>query len=56
MLGIGVERGSEVVLAANAGGYGAIAAAAIGATVVYAEVDPDTACVTASSVAAVSGR
>ena len=55
MLGVGVDRGSEVVLAANAGGYAAIAAAAIGATVVYAEVDPDTACVTASSVAAAIG-
>ena len=33
-------EGKEVVLAANAGGYGTISCLAIGATPVYADVDP----------------
>ncbi|HEU5079617.1 MAG TPA: DegT/DnrJ/EryC1/StrS family aminotransferase [Opitutaceae bacterium] len=39
MRAVGVERGDEVILAANAGMYSTVAALAIGATPIYAEID-----------------
>ena len=39
---VGVEAGTEVVLAANAGGYATTACLAIGAVPVYADVDPES--------------
>jgi len=55
MLGVGLGAEDEVVLAANAGGYGSIAAAQIGTHVVYADVDPRTACLTAAAVESAIG-
>lgn len=50
MLAVDAGPGTEVVLAANAGGYGSVAAAQIGAQAVYADVDPGTACLSPRSV------
>ena len=55
LLVLGAGPGVEVVLAANAGGYGSIAAAQVNAPVVYADVDPETACLTPDSVRAAIG-
>lgn len=55
MLAVGCGAGSEVVTAANAGGYATCAAAQIGAAVVYADIDPSTLLVTADTVAAAIG-
>jgi len=46
MLAAGCGFGSEVVTAANAGGYASGAASEIGARVVYCDVDPETLLVT----------
>jgi len=46
MLAAGCGFGSEVVTAANAGGYASGAASQIGARVVYCDVDPETLLVT----------
>jgi dTDP-4-amino-4,6-dideoxygalactose transaminase len=48
---LGVDAGDEVVLAANAGGYGTTACLAIGAVPVYADVDADSLLLTAGSIA-----
>jgi dTDP-4-amino-4,6-dideoxygalactose transaminase len=50
MLGVGVEPEAEVVIAPNAGGYAAIAAAQVGGRVVYADVDAHTACLSIDAV------
>src|SRR6478609_6191331 len=42
---MGVVAGSEVIVAANAGMYSGTAIYAIGATPVYADIDPDTFCI-----------
>jgi len=47
MLAVGCDRESEIVTAANAGGYASCAAAQIGARVVYGDVDPATLLLTA---------
>jgi aminotransferase EvaB len=52
LLAVGCERGSEVLTAANAGGYASVAAAEIGADVAYADVAGDTLLMTAATVAA----
>ena len=52
---VGGGAGSEVVTVANAGGYTSIAAAMIGARVVYADVDPLTLLATAGTIEAVLG-
>jgi dTDP-3-amino-2,3,6-trideoxy-4-keto-D-glucose/dTDP-3-amino-3,4,6-trideoxy-alpha-D-glucose/dTDP-2,6-dideoxy-D-kanosamine transaminase len=52
---VGCGRGSEVVTAANAGGYTSVAAVQIGADVAYADVDGDTLLVTTKSVEAALG-
>jgi aminotransferase EvaB len=52
---VGCIRGSEVLTAANAGGYTTVAAAELGAVVMYADVDRDTLLLTADSVAAAIG-
>lgn len=49
---LGTTADSEVVTAGNAGGYGAAAARAIGATVVVADVDPATLLLDPTSAAA----
>jgi aminotransferase EvaB len=49
---VGATAGSEVVTAGNAGGYGAAAARAIGATVVVADVHPGTLLLDPASAAA----
>lgn len=46
MLTAGCGSGSEVVTAANAGGYASGAASQIGARVVYCDVDPETLLIT----------
>ena len=54
---VGTTAGSEVVTVANAGGYAAAAALAIGAEVVVADIDPDTLLLDpASAAAACTGR
>ena len=50
LLALGVEEGGEVIAAANAGMYAATAIRAIGATVVYADIDPDTFNIDAAEV------
>jgi aminotransferase EvaB len=55
LLAVGCGAGSEVVTVANAGGYTSIAAAMIGARVVYADIDPVTLLATAETVEAVLG-
>ena len=55
MLGVALGADDEVVLAANAGGYGSIAAAQVGTQIVYADVDPRTACLTPATVEAAIG-
>ena len=50
MLAVGCGGGSEIVTAANAGGYATCAAAQIGASLVYADVDPSTLLVTAETI------
>ena len=46
-----VDRESEVITAANAGGYSSTAIWTIGATPRYADVDPESHCLTVASVA-----
>jgi len=48
---MGVTAGSEVIVAANAGMYSGTAIYAIGATPVYADIDPDTFCISAGDAA-----
>lgn len=55
LLAVGCGSGSEVVAAANAGGYASIAAATIGSSVVYADVDPATLLVTPATLEAALG-
>ena len=55
MLAVGCSDGSEVVTAANAGGYAAAAAAQGGARVVYADVDSLSLVVTAETIEAALG-
>ncbi len=55
LLGVGCESGTEVVTAANAGGYAAIAAARIGCQVAYADVDPLGLVLAPETVAAAIG-
>jgi dTDP-4-amino-4,6-dideoxygalactose transaminase len=55
MLAVGCRAGSEIVTAANAGGYATCAAAQIGASVVYADVDASTMLVTAETLGRVIG-
>ena len=55
LLATGCEPGAEVVTAANAGGYAAVAAASIGCDLVYADVDPRSLVVTADTVARAIG-
>jgi dTDP-4-amino-4,6-dideoxygalactose transaminase len=55
LLAVGCGAGSEVVTAANAGGYTSNAAGQIGCGVVYADVDPQTLLVTPASVEAAIG-
>lgn len=50
LLGVGCDRAAEVVVAANAGGYGSIAAASIGCSISYADVDQETLLVTAETL------
>jgi aminotransferase EvaB len=52
---VGCSAGSEIVTVANAGGYTSIAAAQIGASVVYADVDPATQLMTAETLGQVVG-
>jgi dTDP-4-amino-4,6-dideoxygalactose transaminase len=49
----GCGSGSEVIVAGNAGGYSTVAAIAIGATPVFADVDPRTLLIDAESVVSV---
>lgn len=51
LLAVGCEAGSEVVTAANAGGYTSVAAAQIGARVAYADVDEWSLLMTPETVA-----
>ncbi len=55
LLAVGCEPGSEIVAAANAGGYASIAAAMIGSSVVYADVEPASLLVTPATIEAVLG-
>jgi aminotransferase EvaB len=55
LLAVGCGDGAEVVTVANAGGYASIAAAMIGARVVYADVDPATLLATPETVEAALG-
>jgi dTDP-4-amino-4,6-dideoxygalactose transaminase len=48
---LGVEAGSEVIVAANAGMYSGTAIYAIGAIPVYADIDPATFCISANHAA-----
>lgn len=52
---IGCSAGSEVVTVANAGGYASNAAAQIGCSVVYADVDPETLLMTVETLEAAIG-
>jgi dTDP-3-amino-2,3,6-trideoxy-4-keto-D-glucose/dTDP-3-amino-3,4,6-trideoxy-alpha-D-glucose/dTDP-2,6-dideoxy-D-kanosamine transaminase len=47
---LGVEEGGEVIVAANAGMYSATGIRAIGATAVYADIDPSTFNIDAADV------
>lgn len=55
LLGVGCGPGSEVVTAANAGGYTSVAAARLGCGIAYADVDPTTLVMTAATVASAIG-
>ena len=55
LLALGCGPNSEVIVAANAGGYASLAAARIGCPVVYADVDPSTLLITPASADAVAG-
>jgi dTDP-4-amino-4,6-dideoxygalactose transaminase len=55
LLSVGCENGSEVVCAANAGGYAAVAATSIGSGLVYADVDPASLVLTPETVLAAIG-
>ena len=55
MLAVGCGPGSELVVAANAGGYASIAASMIGSSVVYADVDPASLLVTPATLEAALG-
>jgi dTDP-3-amino-2,3,6-trideoxy-4-keto-D-glucose/dTDP-3-amino-3,4,6-trideoxy-alpha-D-glucose/dTDP-2,6-dideoxy-D-kanosamine transaminase len=55
LLAVGCEPGSEVVTAANAGGYTSSAAVRIGCALVYADVDPGTLLITLDTLAAALG-
>jgi aminotransferase EvaB len=50
LLAAGCGAGSEVVVAANAGGYASSAAAQAGSVVVYADIDSDTLLMTAKTI------
>jgi aminotransferase EvaB len=52
LLAVGCGPGSEVVTAANAGGYTSVAVAQIGGVVAYADVDADGLVMTTETVAA----
>jgi dTDP-3-amino-2,3,6-trideoxy-4-keto-D-glucose/dTDP-3-amino-3,4,6-trideoxy-alpha-D-glucose/dTDP-2,6-dideoxy-D-kanosamine transaminase len=52
---VGCDAGSEVVTAANAGGYTSVAAARLGCGSVYADVDRDGLVMTPATVAAAIG-
>jgi dTDP-4-amino-4,6-dideoxygalactose transaminase len=52
LLAVGCEPGDEVVIAANAGGYATMAALHAGLRPRYADVDPQTLCLSRESVAA----
>lgn len=53
---LGVNPGDLVLTAANAGGYTSVAAAAIGAEPVYADIDPTTMLLTVESLEAARKR
>jgi dTDP-3-amino-2,3,6-trideoxy-4-keto-D-glucose/dTDP-3-amino-3,4,6-trideoxy-alpha-D-glucose/dTDP-2,6-dideoxy-D-kanosamine transaminase len=55
MLAVGCGAESEIVTAANAGGYSSCAAMQIGARTVYSDVDPATMLVTAETLAQAIG-
>lgn len=55
LLAVGCGPGSEVVVAANAGGYAALAAAQIGARTVYADVAPPALLLTAETISRAVG-
>lgn len=55
LLAVGCNTGSEVVTAANAGGYASVAAARLGCSVVYADVEPGGLVMTPETVAASIG-
>jgi aminotransferase EvaB len=55
MLAVGCRGGSEIITAANAGGYASGAAAQIGAGIVYSDVDPQTLLVTRQTLERVIG-
>lgn len=55
MRAAGAGPGKEIVVAANAGGYGTAAARLVGADVVYADVDPERLLLTPAAVAAAVG-
>ena len=55
LLGVGCKPGSEIVAAANAGGYASIAAAMIGSLVSYADVDPVSLLMTPATLEAALG-
>ena len=48
--GVGIQSGDLVVTSANAGGYSTAAIFAIGAVPHYVDVDPETCCLTLSSI------
>lgn len=52
---LGCGPGDEVIAAPNAGGYSATAIALVGATPVFADIDPDTLNLSPASVAAMLG-
>lgn len=52
---LGVTAGSEVIVAANAGMYSGTAIYAIGATPVYADIDPLTFCISPQHAASLIG-
>jgi dTDP-4-amino-4,6-dideoxygalactose transaminase len=47
LLALGCDESSTIIVAPNAGGYGSICARQIGAKVIYCDVDPNTALITA---------
>jgi dTDP-4-amino-4,6-dideoxygalactose transaminase len=52
LVGVGCSAGDEVLMAANAGSYATTAALRANLTPRYADVDPDTLCLSATSIAA----